>query len=55
MKYRVEFTDRAAADVEAEDCQITAQAVKFLNGKGKGAQIVAYFPAHRVIAVEEVK
>lgn len=55
MKYRVEFTDRGPADVVAEDCQITAQAVKFLNGKGKGAQIVAYFPAHRVTSVEESK
>lgn len=53
MKYRVGFTDRDPAEVEAEDCQITAQAVKFLNGKG--AQIVAYFPAHRVSSVEEVK
>lgn len=51
MKYEVTTRAGATHTVECEDVQTTAFAVKFLNGKGKAAQIVAYFSADNVVSV----
>lgn len=51
MKYAVTTTNGVTTPVTCEDVQTTALAVKFLNGKGKAAQIVAYFAADTVVSV----
>ena len=57
--YSVELT---AADYTAvvkqhtcDDVQIKPDSIKFLNGKGASATVVAYYPANRVLSLEEVK
>lgn len=55
-RYRVEFSDTSEAKThDADDVQIKPESIKFLNGKGAAATVVAYYPAHRVSSVEEVK
>lgn len=39
----------------ADDVQIKPDSIKFLNGKGAAATVVAYYPAHRVLSLEESK
>jgi hypothetical protein len=54
--YTVEFIDTATTKTHtADDVQIKPDSIKFLNGKGAAATVVAYYPAHRVTSVEEVK
>lgn len=38
-----------------DDVQIKPESIKLLNGKGVAATVVAYYPAHRVLSLEEVK
>jgi len=56
-KYTVAFYNSSVPDknIEADDVQITAQTIKFLNGKGSAATLVAYFPTESVVSVEVVK
>lgn len=58
--YSVELFDSIQAgittkNVICDDVQIKDATVKFLNGKGASATVVAYYPTHRVLSVEEVK
>lgn len=57
--YTVELADQfgnaATKQHTADDVQIKPESVKFLNGKGAAASVVAYYPAHRVLSIEEVK
>lgn len=55
--YSVELIDNTGGGVTVkhhtcDDVQIKPEAVKFLNGKGATATVVAYYPAHRVLSVE---
>ncbi|QQO90774.1 hypothetical protein [Pseudomonas phage Bertil] len=54
-RYKVRLTDGSDETVEASDVQITAVGVKFLNGQGKAAVVVAYFNPSIVASVIEVK
>lgn len=58
--YSVELVDVSGGGIATkkhicDDVQIKPEAVKFLNGKGAAATVVAYYPTHRVLSVEEVK
>lgn len=59
-KYSVELIDNTGGGITvkthtADDVQIQPGSVKFLNGKGAAATVVAYYPAHRVLSLEESK
>jgi len=55
-KYTVAFRDTAETKTHtADDVQIKPDSIKFLNGKGASATVVAYYPIHRVASLEEVQ
>uniref|UniRef100_A0AAU6W174 Uncharacterized protein n=1 Tax=Pseudomonas phage Drael01 TaxID=3138533 RepID=A0AAU6W174_9VIRU len=57
--YKVELIDAYTGHAQVkqhtcDDVQIKPDSIKFLNGKGAAAAVVAYYPANRVMSIVEV-
>lgn len=53
--YIVKQQNGAPSEITCEDVQITEAGAKFLNGKGKAATVVAYFPHREIVSIKQVK
>lgn len=54
-EYKVTSRTFGEETIKADDAQITSEAVKLLNGKGKDAVVVLYLPSHEVIRIQLVQ
>ena len=52
--YIVKQQDGAVHELTCEDVHITEGGAKFLDGKGKAAVVVAYFPHREIVSIKKV-